>query len=246
MAADRPRPPADLLTGAALFLDFDGTLVELAESPDAVAVDARLRALLHRLSRLLDGRIAIISGRPVDGVHALIGDASLAVAGSHGLEIRWPDGRIDVPERPEGFSRIVTQMQHFANSRPGVIVEEKPFGAALHYRNRPEAMAESHALAAAIAEGDGHYLQHGKMMVEVRLGGADKGSALKTLMEAPEMAGARPVFIGDDVTDEPAMAAAAALGGAGVLVGDARDTAAIYRLPDVAAALAWLDAACPA
>src|SRR3546814_14717850 len=117
-------------------------------------------------------------------------------------------------------------MEQFAETRPGLTVEVKPFGVALHYRNRPDAMAESHELAEAIAGESGHFLQHGKMMVEVRLGGADKGSALRMMMAQPVMAGSRPVFIGGDVTDEPGMGAAASLGGVGILVGGGRATGA--------------------
>jgi trehalose 6-phosphate phosphatase len=235
-------PPFSLLHHASLFLDFDGTLVEFADRPDAVAVHPGIGDLLRRLAMVLDGRIAIISGRPVEGIRAYLGDASLAVAGSHGLEIVWPDGRMVIPERGAGFSRIVRQMQLFADSRPGVVVERKPFGVALHYRSRPHALAESHALAEALAEDGGHFVQHGKMMVEVRLSGGDKGSALRALMDTPEMAGTRPVFIGDDLTDEPAMEAAATLGGAGILVGPPRRTAARYRLGSVSETLAWLEA----
>lgn len=246
IASPSEAPPSNLLGDATLFLDFDGTLVELAEHPDAVAVDAGLRELLRRLSAALDGRLAIISGRPVDGIHALIGDASLTVAGSHGLEIRWPDGRVVLPERSAGLAHVVRRMRDFAKNRPGVLVEEKPYGAALHYRQRPEALVESHALAETMAWENGYYLQHGKMMVELRIGGGDKGSALRRLMDSPDMAGTRPVFIGDDVTDEPAMAAAATLGGAGILVGEPRESSALYRLPSVAATLDWLARACPA
>jgi trehalose 6-phosphate phosphatase len=238
-----PPPPADLLRDAALFLDFDGTLVELAEHPEAVAVDARLTALVERLSDALDGRVAIISGRPVDGVRALFGDPHFAISGSHGLEVRWPDGRHERAERPAALDRIVVEMKAFATATSGVLVEEKPLGAALHYRAVPAAEAEAHDLASRLAADAGLHLQTGKMMVEVRVPGADKGTALNALMQSPAMAGKRPVFLGDDDTDEPAMVAARALGGAGVLIGAPRETAAAYRLDSVAQTLQWLEAA---
>ena len=240
---DLPPPPADLLRDAALFLDFDGTLVELAEHPEAVAVDARLAALIERLSDRLDGRVAIISGRPVSGIRALFGDPHFAISGSHGLEVRWPDGRHERAERPAALDRIVTEMKAFATATSGVLVEEKPLGAALHYRTVPAAEAEAHALATHLAADAGLHLQTGKMMVEVRVPGADKGTALDALMRSPAMAGSRPVFLGDDDTDEPAMVAARALGGAGVLIGAPRDTAAAWRLENVAQTLHWLEAA---
>ncbi|MEH3159039.1 MAG: trehalose-phosphatase [Sphingomonas taxi] len=238
-----PPPPAALLRDAALFLDFDGTLVELQAQPDAVRVDARLSALVERLTGALDGRVAIISGRPVSGIRALFADPGFAISGSHGLEVAWPDGRLTRAERPAALDRIVERMNDFAHATTGVLVEEKPLGAALHYRAAPDVEAEARAFAAELAAETGLHLQTGKMMIEVRVAGADKGSALTAMMQAPALAGYRPVFLGDDDTDEPAMAAAAELGGAGVLIGAARATAAAFRLDDVSATLSWLEAA---
>lgn len=238
-----PPPPVDLLRDAALFLDFDGTLVELAPEPDAVRVDTRLARLLLRLDEALAGRVAIVSGRSVATIDALVGERTLTVAGSHGLELRWTDGRRHAAERPAALDRIMNEMKAFASDRPGVLVEEKPLGAALHYRTVPAAEAASHALARRLATETGLHLQTGKMMVELRGADADKGTALALLMAEAPMAGHRPVFLGDDDTDEPAMATAARLGGAGILVGPPRDSAAHWRLPDVAATLDWLERA---
>ncbi|WP_230629456.1 trehalose-phosphatase [Sphingomonas sp. Leaf37] len=238
-----PPPPADLLRDAALFLDFDGTLVELQGHPDAVAVDTRLAALIDRLGDALDGRVAIISGRPVAGIRALFGNPHFAISGSHGLEVAWPDGRHARAERPAALDRIVDQMHTFATATNGVLVEEKPLGAALHYRAVPTAEAAARDLAATLAADAGLHLQTGKMMIEVRVPGADKGTALRALMQAPLFAGRTPVFLGDDDTDEPAMVAARDLGGAGILIGAPRDTAAAWRLDDVATTLTWLETA---
>ena len=238
-----PPPPADLLRNAALFLDFDGTLVELQDHPDAVAVDTRLAALIDRLSAALDGRVAIISGRPVTGIRALFGNPHFAISGSHGLEVAWPDGRHTHAERPAALDRIVEQMKTFATATSGVLVEEKPLGAALHYRAAPAAEATARDLAATLAADAGLHLQTGKMMIEVRVAGADKGTALNALMQAPIFAGRTPVFLGDDDTDEPAMVAARDLGGAGILIGAPRSTAAAYRLDGVAQTISWLEAA---
>lgn len=238
-----PPPPIDLLRNAALFLDFDGTLVELQQQPDSVHVDARLSALVDRLSGMLQGRVAIISGRPVESIRALFADPHFAISGSHGLEVAWPDGRHIRAERPAALDRIVAQMQEFATATSGVLVEEKPLGAALHYRAAPGAEADARTLAAALADDAGLHLQTGKMMIEVRVPGADKGTALRALMQAPSLAGHVPIFLGDDDTDEPAMVAARALGGAGVLIGAPRNTAAAWRLDGVAQTLSWLEAA---
>ena len=241
MQHDLPLPPRDLLTDAALFLDFDGTLVELADTPDGVSVDVRLAGLMQQLTERLDGRLAIISGRSVDSILALFGDVPFAIGGSHGLEIRWPDDSRTLAERPAALDAIHAEMTAFADATHGVLVERKPLGAALHFRNVPAAEDESVALATRLAGHHGLHLQTGKMMIEIRVPGADKGTALDTLLAAPPLAGHRPVFLGDDDTDEPAMVAAARHGGAGVLIGDPRPTAAAWRLPDVAATRDWLE-----
>jgi trehalose 6-phosphate phosphatase len=236
-------PPVDLLDGASLFLDFDGTLVEIAERPDAVVVDARLQMLLHRLVARLDGRVALISGRPAGEVVALFGEQIVTVVGSHGMEFRWADGRPAAIDRPAGLDAVLDAMRRLAAERPGLLVEEKPLGIALHFRQAPEAEAASQALAEALAREHGLHLQPGKMMFEVRAPAGDKGTAVRTLMAEPELASTRPVFMGDDHTDEAGLAAAEALGGAGILVGPPRPTVARYRLDDVEAVLAWLEAA---
>lgn len=237
-------PPITLLRGAALFLDFDGTLVDLAARPELVHVSARLAALLDRLRTTLSGRVAIISGRSVDGIVELFGPLPLTIAGSHGLEVQSHDGLRTLPERPPALDRILSIMKDFAQTTPGLLVEEKPFGAALHYRGAPTMEAAAHALARSLAEETALHVQTGKMMVELRVGGADKGSALRRLMAAAPMAGFVPIFLGDDDTDEPAMVAADELGGCGILVGVPRASSARYRLPDVAATLNWLEQAC--
>ena len=237
-----PPPPADLLRGASLFLDFDGTLVEIAERPDAIRVDDRLRVLLTRLKHRLAGRVAMITGRPAGELIGLL-DESYTVAGSHGLELRRADGTSVPAERPTALARVLEAMHDFASATPGILVEDKPMGTALHYRQAPHTGEACIRLAAELARAHRLVLQPGKMMVEVRAGGGDKGSALRRLMAEPEAAGTRPVFIGDDVTDEDGFVAAAVLGGAGILIGEARQTAAEYRLDGVSELLAWLEQA---
>ena len=236
-------PPENLLRGASLFLDFDGTLVDFASHPDAVVVDARLNALLWKLAERLNGRMAMISGRSVDQVIALLGHAPFAIAGSHGLEMRWPNGRsLSVP-RPDSLAAVEVEMDLFASGHPGVLVERKPFGAALHYRTAPELKEHCRQLAAELEVRTGLQLQAGNMVYELKAPWADKGTALTFLMAESDMTGARPVFIGDDITDEAGFSAAASLGGAGVLVGAPRSSAAIYRIDSVAATLTWLETA---
>jgi len=239
-------PPGDLLVGASLFLDFDGTLVAIAERPDAVVVDESLDTLMNGLIETLQGRVAIITGRSLAEIDRIIARGRLALGGSHGLELRWPDGRTRAPEAPVGLAEIVAEMHALQAEHPGLIVEEKPFGAALHYRRAPAAEVECRALAARLAERQGMTMQAGKMVFEIKAAGQDKGSALRALMEELPMRGTRPVFIGDDETDEAAFRAARDLGGAGILVGPARPTSARYRLEGVAATRDWLGQAAEA
>lgn len=240
-AVTLPAPPPTLLASASLFLDFDGTLVDLADRPDTVAVDPGLTALLADLADRLGGRVAIVSGRSIDQLDALLGPVArtLALSGSHGCEHRW-HGVTDQPERPDSLTHVAEAMHAAAASRDGVIVEEKSFGVALHYRLAPGFAAEALTLAEQLAPRYGLAIQHGKMMVELRLPGSDKGMAVARLMQRPDMAGTTPIFIGDDLTDEPAFVAARDAGGHAILVGDARATAADYGLPDPAAVRAWL------
>jgi trehalose 6-phosphate phosphatase len=241
--ADLPPPPADL-TGISLFLDFDGTLVDLAPRPDAVEVGDALRDRLDRLAARLPGRVAIVSGRSIAQLDAMLGDHArrLTVAGSHGAE-RRPAGAdaLDVAP-PPALAPAAAELEQAAGEL-GLIFERKSFGAALHYRGVPEQEAAATAAAERAAAAHGLVLQRGKMMVEVRAPG-DKGQAVRALAAEPGAAGTRPLFFGDDVTDEDGFEAAAELGGAGVLVGAPRATAALHRLDDPAALLAWLDRAC--
>ncbi|HEX6376505.1 MAG TPA: trehalose-phosphatase [Allosphingosinicella sp.] len=240
---DSPPPLSSRLAPAALFLDFDGTLVELAETPDAIAVPGNLEPLLDRLAARLEGRLAIVSGRAVADLQRHLGMSGLAIAGSHGAELLYADGTVVPVVAPPGLARARKAVRRFAAAQDGLIVEEKPAGIALHYRRAPAQAERIAGFAADLASRSGLVVQQGKMVTELRPRGADKGEALRRLMSEPPFAGARPVFVGDDLTDEDAFRAAAALGGEGVLVGPARATAARWRLDGVAQVTRWLEAA---
>jgi len=165
------------------------------------------------------------------------------VAGSHGLELRLAGG-LGLPlSIPAGLDEARAEIEQFAAAREGLIVETKPLGIAVHFRLAPQHEKPAIALMTEIARQRGLLLQRGKMVVELRPAGANKGDALKALMREPRFMGARPLFVGDDLTDEHAFAAAAELGGAGILVGPARDSAARYRLASVKAVADWLEGA---
>ena len=236
-------PPLSLLDGAALFLDFDGTLVELASTPDAIRVSPTLAPLLKRLHARLGGRLALISGRAISDLERHLECAGLAVSGSHGLELRLRDGQVTRRGGDHDLTEARERLNGLASSAPGLLVEEKPYGIALHYRQAPEEEERVSDLMSELARDGGLALQQGKMVIELRPPGADKGDAVRAFMAEPDFAGARPIFVGDDMTDEHAFAAAAEMGGAGVLVGPPRATAAQWRLPDVPAVIDWLSAA---
>jgi trehalose 6-phosphate phosphatase len=231
-------PPLALLSGAALFLDFDGTLVPITDRPDGVAVDAGLLTLLHLLRDRLDGRLAIISGRSIATLRAL-GLGGFLLAGTHGLEYARPDALPCAPARLAAIDAAQVAMEAFVADKPGLLVERKSISVALHFRGAPIWADICEALVHTLAI-DGLIVQHGKMLFELRPGGADKGSAIHTLMHEEPMAGGVPLFIGDDVTDEDGFAAAADLGGAGILVGPQRSTHAAWRLEQVAAVRHYL------
>lgn len=231
-------PPNALLNGASLFLDFDGTLVEIADRPDAVCVDAALKRLVRVLAERMDGRIALVSGRGVEEVDALFRGVDFPIAGSHGAQLRRA-GSMEGPGRPAVLDEVLDRVRAFASSKPGLIVEAKPLGVGLHFRGAPDAEAACRAFVEVLAQATGLTFQEGKMVFELRAAG-DKGRAIAALMALSPFAGTRPVFLGDDLTDEPGFELAARMGGAGILVGPARTSNAAYRLPDVAAVRRWL------
>jgi trehalose 6-phosphate phosphatase len=237
-----PPPPVHLLDGASLFIDFDGTLVDLVARPDLVVVDEVLRDLLSSLAKLLQGRLAIVTGRSIEQMDAFLGDLArtITVAGSHGVEWRTADGKLHTPTELPDIEPALEALRQFAASRSGTIVEHKRYGIALHYRLAPHVEEEARAVVQRLANEFGFGTQMGKMMAEMKIVGGDKGQAVATLRAEPSMAASTPWFIGDDITDEAGFAMAKDLGGGGIFVGVPRETAATYRLADVASVRAWL------
>ena len=233
-------PPPQMGADASLFFDLDGTLIELAATPDAVVVAPALLRLLERLSTQMPGRVAIVSGRSLAQLDALLGTiaSAIVVAGSHGAELRMPGREAQAPARTAALDAACAALESFADSR-SLLTERKTLGTALHYRLHPELERETVAAGEAIAAEFGVTVQRGKMMIELRSDG-DKGKAIAVLLRTPAMENTQPLFFGDDITDEDGFVAAAAAGGAGVLIGGARPTAAEFRLPSVAALHAWM------
>lgn len=231
-----PPPPLDL-DASALFLDFDGTLVEIAPHPDAVIVPGGLAAHLTRLQARMGSALAVVSGRSLPDLERFLQGFDGLLIGSHGAEARG----MPAPMRhaPEGVEAVRAQLAEYAAAN-ALVFEPKTHGGALHFRQRPEVGDTVGDFMHQLAEDTpGFAVQPAKMAFELRPAGVSKDRALELLAGLPGFAGRRPVYLGDDATDEPALEWAAARGGHGIKVGEG-ESAARYRLPDPAAVLAWL------
>ena len=167
----------------------------------------------------------------------------VAVAGVHGLVRRHADGRLVEALAHPRIARAADGLAAFAARDPGLMVEDKGLSVALHFRRARHLADAARACARALALETGLTLQDGDMVAELRTPGAGKGDSVRAFMAAAPFAGATPVFVGDDATDEDGFLAAQALGGAGICVGARRPTLARFRLSEVEAALTWLEAA---
>lgn len=231
-----------------MFLDLDGTLLEIADTPMGVVVPDALRELLATLRQRLGGAVAIVSGRPIAQLDELLRPLRISAAGQHGLEWRGVDGVIHqhpaAPPPPEW----VDTLQRFAAAHPGTVVEQKGASIALHYRGRPQCARDAGAAVTALADASpGSWdVLHGKMIVELRPAGVHKGVGIERLLAQPPFTGRPPVFAGDDWTDEDGFAVVNAQGGIAVLVGAGRTSQAPYALPGVPEVHAWLEASAAA
>ena len=209
--AGGPPPRLSDLEPVSLFVDFDGTLVDLVDNPGEIRVDAALRHLLVELSARSPGRVALVSGRSISQLDGFLGPlgALLTLVGSHGAELRRLGGKLIAPERPSSLEAVERDLAGFATANPGLHVELKSHGtrSALPRRAAIRGGGGLRIFAGDLARATGLVLQTGKMMVELR-GPGDKGDAVRMLMRDPPMAGARPLFVGDDLTDEDGFSAA--------------------------------------
>ena len=227
----------------ALFIDIDGTLLEVAPTPDAVSMPPGLVQTLERVERRFSGAVALITGRRVSGADRLFAPLKLVTSGVHGTEVRAVAGaglRMLTPPVPSDLVREVSRVIEIS---PGIMVEQKGAGVAVHYRNAPETRA---ALETALEHIVGRWrefqLRPGRKVLEVLPRGSSKGSALVWLMRMPQFRGRLPIMIGDDWGDEPALAAAAKMGGAGLRVAGEHFDSAVADFASVASVRAWLSA----
>jgi trehalose 6-phosphate phosphatase len=225
----------------ALFLDFDGTLVAIADRPDEVKLDLSTRKALMHLDTLLGGALAIVTGREIAAVDRFLDPLHLSIAGVHGLTRRDAQGRTHTSAVDGGFvSAIERALWPLLEKHPALFLEYKFGAVALHYRSHPEFEQACIALMeAAISELPGVELKRGKMVVEAKAVGGNKGAAIADYLNEVPFAGRRAVFAGDDVTDEDAFVLVNARDGVSIKVGPGK-THATYRAAGTGEFLAWL------
>lgn len=234
---DLAMPP--LHPGCALFLDFDGTLVDLADQPEAVVVPPDLVPLLRQLAVQLGGALAIVSGRKLADLDHFLAPLTLATAAEHGAHYRHADGS-QVQAASVDLAPVIRQVMALAECHAGLHAEVKASCVALHYRHAPqlEALAQQVMQHAADSH-PGLTLLRGKCVFEVKPSHVSKGRAIEDFMQLAPFVGRHPVFVGDDVTDEAGFAAVQALGGTAIKVGPG-DTLARSRCSHPTAVRHWL------
>ncbi|MGO4284520.1 trehalose-phosphatase [Bosea sp. TAB14] len=216
----------------ALFLDFDGTLVEIAPSPEDVKLDRRVAPALEALRLKLGGALALVSGRPIAFLDEMLTPYQFDIAGLHGAQIRMGGALRAQSDAPDSLHEALRELVRFANSHVGIIVEDKRISVALHWRLAPTLKDEALDLMRRTAAkmGPGVRLQEGKSVAEIVPANASKGGAIAWLMATPTYAARLPVFIGDDITDEDGFKTVNALGGLSVRIGADRESHAMHRL----------------
>lgn len=227
----------------ALLLDVDGTLLDFDDDPRAVVAPPDLLALLHDLSRVLGGAMALVSGRGLHDIDRIFGRTSdWAVVGLHGLDLRHVDGsfrRKNVTSQQNIHMRAAVKA--LASRFKGVQMEDKQRAIALHCRNDPQRLAMlREAAETLLPELAGYELQPGRQVLEFKPAGMDKGKAVRELLAHEPFPGLTPVYLGDDLTDEHAFRKVNLAGGISIRVGDREPSVAQYTLAGPAAAAAWL------
>lgn len=242
-----PQPPSGLSLPPfardwALFLDVDGTLLDVADRPDAVRCEPDLPSVLVRLQTFLSGALALISGRSIAFLDDVLGLPGLCMAGQHGAERRDARGQsvLHSPRSP-ALAEILPGLMQLVERHPGLLIEDKGLGLALHFRLAPQhEMLAFDAMRSALGVlGPGFELQAGKMVFELKSRGRDKAAAIAAFLGEPPFLGRRAVFVGDDETDETGFAEVNRRQGYSVKVGPGPSVAR-YRLGDACAVRGWL------
>jgi trehalose 6-phosphate phosphatase len=235
-------PSIDDLEQHCIFLDFDGTLVPIADRPDDVRIDPPTLQLIERLRDKVGKALALVSGRDIHVIDRLLYPLVLPVAGVHGLQRRDASGRLHSPVIDQNLvEAIAARVEAEFHSEPGVVIERKTGAVAIHFRLRPDFEGKCHALAGKIiGERSDLHMIKGKMVCEIRLQGNDKGAVIAAFLCERPFKGRKPVFIGDDATDEPGFIAVNDRDGISIKIGD-DPTAARFRAANILELHDWLD-----
>jgi trehalose 6-phosphate phosphatase len=240
-APDRSKSP-DPALDLSLFLDVDGTLLELTETPSATRVDEALKVLLGEVAERLGGAVALVSGRSIAYLDAMFTPLKLPTAGLHGVERRKASGDI------QGASYVDARLDAaratlalFVQRHPGTLLEDKDRSLAVHFRMAPDCESSVRQAVAAAAKpmGTNYQIQEGKMVLEIKPSGFTKGTAVREFIQEPPFSGRRPVFVGDDLTDRGGFEAVEAFGGISIAVGDR--IKGQWRLENPRAVRRWLE-----
>jgi trehalose 6-phosphate phosphatase len=234
-----PAPPPSL--DWCLFLDVDGTLLELTDTPLLTHATADLKALLAEVAERLGGALALVSGRSIEYLDSLFAPLRLPCAGLHGVERRKASGEMQGASfRDAQLDGARLALAALVQSHAGTLLEDKGRTVAIHFRMAPQFESEIRDQVTAIVAGLGanYQLQGGSMMLEIKPRGFNKGGAVKAFLQEPPFNGRTPVYVGDDLTDVDGFKAVGERGGIEIAVGDRIHGQ--YRLDDPAAVRAWL------
>ena len=225
-----------------LFLDVDGTLLELKNEPAQVASNKRLNKLLHDLSASLNGALALVSGRSIIDLDRIFTPLKLPLIGVHGLEQRYYCGNTVTTGKRDKLKAIKNKLETFAKATNGAFIEDKGASIALHFRQCPQAKDVAFSLVKElISKNVGLHFVSGKMVYEISTGKTDKGVGISKLLKTHPFSKRKPIFIGDDQTDEAGFDFVNSVGGLSILVGDSSKSLAKYRLSNVCEVISWLE-----
>jgi trehalose 6-phosphate phosphatase len=224
-----------------LFLDVDGTLIELTGTPLETQASEELKIILKEVAERLGGALALVSGRSVEYLDGLFAPLRLPSAGLHGIERRKATGVMHGASFTDvQLDRARSALGEFVQDHPGTLLEDKGRTIAVHFRMAPQFEPEAREAVTEIAAalGINYQVQAGSMMLEIKPRGFNKGGAVQAFMKEPPFSGRRPVYVGDDLTDLDGFRAVDTLGGVSIAVGERVDGQ--YHLADPAAVREWL------
>src|SRR6476620_5581234 len=218
-----PRSLVPHLSESAILLDIDGTLLDLAPTPREVWVPPDLAKTLNRLLARTNGALALVSGRSLNDIDLIFAPEQFPAVGGHGAEMRISaDSEAVATHAPPMDKELKRRLAAIAKLSPGILLEDKGYSLALHYRLAPHAEQAIYAavslIRADLPNAPSEVLP-GKCVCEIKHSGFTKATGVLELMAHEPFKGRRPIFIGDDVTDEAVFGIMPDLGGLAFSVG---------------------------